>query len=74
MYSGGGAAPMRMHDVWDWYVHGAAAHTRDLSLLALGSAPWLYAGLLVSLTLGVLLSAAIVRSLVSRPRAILTPR
>jgi hypothetical protein len=74
MYSGGGAAPMRVHDVWNWYVHGAAAHTRDLSLLALGSAPWLYAGLLVSLTLGVLLSAAIVRSLVSRPRAILTPR
>jgi hypothetical protein len=74
MYSGGGAAPMRMHDLWNWYVHGAAAHTRDLSLLALGSASWLYAGLFVSLTLGVLLSAAIVRRLVSRPRAILTPR
>ena len=71
---------MRMHDVWSWYVHGAAAHTRDLSLLALGSAPWLYAGLLVSLTLGVLLSAAIIRDLVlspsydSAPRAILTPQ
>ena len=68
MYSGGGAAPMRMHDVWNWYVHGAAAHTRDLSLLALGSAPLLYAGLFVSVTLSVLLSAAIVRGLVSRPK------
>ena len=26
MYSGGGAAPMRMQDVRNWYVHGAAAH------------------------------------------------
>jgi len=68
MYSGGGAAPMRMHDVWSWYVHGAAAHSRDLSLLALGSAPLLYAGLFVSVTLSVLLSAAIVRGLVSRPK------
>lgn len=69
MYSGGDAAPMRMHDVWNWYVHGAAAHTRDLSLLAPGSAPLLYAGLFVSLTLGVLLSAAIIRDLVSQRKS-----
>jgi hypothetical protein len=68
MYSGGGAAPMRMHDVWNWYAHDAAAHTRNLSLLAPGPAPWLYAGLFVCVTLGVLLSAAIIRGLVSRPK------
>jgi hypothetical protein len=63
MYSGGGAAPMRMHDVWNWYAHRAAAHTRDLSLVALAPAPWLYVGLLISLTLSILLSAAIIRDL-----------
>lgn len=64
MYSGAGDSPMRMHDVWNWYVHGAAAHTRDLSLLALGSAPLLYAGLVVSLALAIVLSAALIRGLV----------
>jgi hypothetical protein len=63
MYSGAGAAPMRMHDVWNWYVRGAAAHARDLSLLALAPAPWLYSGLLISLTLSILLGAAIIRDL-----------
>lgn len=63
MYSGGGAAPMRMHDVWSWYAHSAGAHARDLSLVALAPAPLLYAGLLISLTLSVLLSAAIIRDL-----------
>jgi hypothetical protein len=65
MYSGGGAAPMRMQEVWNWYVHGAAAHTRDLSFLALAPAPLLYAGLLVSLILSILLSAVISRDLAS---------
>ena len=65
MYSGGGAAPMRVHDVWNWYVHSAAAHTRDLSLLALAPAPALYIGLLISSTLSILLSAAIIRDLIS---------
>ena len=65
MYSGGGAAPMRTHDVWNWYVHRAAAHTRDLSLLALAPAPLLYVGLVISSTLSVLLSAAIIRDLTS---------
>jgi hypothetical protein len=65
MYSGGGAAPMRVHDVWNWYPHSAAAHTRDLSLLALAPASALYIGLLISLTLSILLSAAIIRDLIS---------
>ncbi len=67
MFSGGGAAPMRMQDVWNWYVHGAAAHTRDLSLLALAPASLLYAGLLVSLILSILLCAVIIRDLASSP-------
>lgn len=66
MYSGAGAAPMRLHDVWNWYVQGAAAHAGDLSLLALAPAPLLYAGMLVSLTLSVALSAAIIRDLTAR--------
>jgi hypothetical protein len=65
MYSGGGAAPMRMHDIWNWYVHSAAGHTRDLSLMALTPAPSLYIGLLISFTLSILLSAAIIRDLIS---------
>ena len=67
VYSGGGAAPMRMHDVWNWYVHTAAAHMHDLSLLALAPASLLYVGLLVSLTLSILLSAAVIRDLTSSP-------
>jgi flagellar biosynthesis protein FliQ len=70
MYSGGGAAPMRMHDVWNWYAHGAAAHTRDLSLVALAPAPWLYVGLLISLTLSIWLSAAMIRDLTSSPDSV----
>jgi hypothetical protein len=65
LYSGAGAAPMRIPDVWHWYVHMAAAHMHDLSLLALAPASLLYAGLLVSLTLTILLSAAVIRDLIS---------
>ena len=64
MYSGGGAAPMRIRDVWSWYVHGAAAHMGDLTLLALAPAPFLYAGLLVTLTITIFLSAAVIRDLI----------
>jgi Predicted membrane protein (DUF2142) len=67
LYSGAGAAPMRLHDVWNWYVHGAAAHMHDLSLLALAPAALLYAGLLVSVPLSILLSAAVIRGLASSP-------
>jgi hypothetical protein len=67
MYSGGGTAPMRVHDVWNWYVHRAAEHTHHLSLLALAPAPFLYIGLLVSLVMSILLIAAIVRDLTSPP-------
>jgi len=63
MYSGGGAAPMRIRDVWSWYAQGAAAHTHDLSLLALAPAPVLYAGLLLSLALTVWTGAALIRGL-----------
>jgi hypothetical protein len=68
MYSGAGASPMRLHDIWDWYVHSAAAHMHDLSLLALAPAPLLYAGLVVSVTLSILLSAAVIRGLASPPK------
>jgi hypothetical protein len=64
LYSGGDAAPMRVHDIWNWYMHSAAAHMHDLSLLALAPAPVLYAGLLVSLTLTIALSAAVMRGLI----------
>jgi len=67
LYSGAGAAPMRLHDVWNWYAHGAAAHMHDLSLLALAPAALLYAGLLVSVPLSILLSAAVIRDLTSSP-------
>jgi hypothetical protein len=67
LYSGAGAAPMRLHEVWSWYAHSAAAHMRDLSLLALAPASWLYAGLLVALPMSILLSAAVIRDLISSP-------
>jgi hypothetical protein len=63
MYSGGGSAAMRARDVWNWYAHSAAAHSRDLSLSALTPAAWLYAGLLVSITLTVVLSTLLIRAL-----------
>jgi hypothetical protein len=63
MYSGAGASPMRLRDVGNWYLHGSAAHEGDLSLLALARAPFLYAGLLVCLTLTILIGASIIRSL-----------
>jgi hypothetical protein len=63
MYSGAGTAPMRMHDIWNWYAHGAAAHLPDLSLLALAPPPLLYAGLLVSVALTILLGATVIRGI-----------
>jgi hypothetical protein len=68
MYSGAGAAPMRMHNVWNWYLH-IGAHTRDLSLVALAPALFLYVGLLVSLIMSILLSAVIVRDLYLTPKS-----
>jgi hypothetical protein len=68
MYSGGGAAAMRTRDVWRWYTHGAAAHAADLSLTALAPAPWLHAGLLVSVSLTVALAALLVRALATGER------
>lgn len=66
MYSGGGAAVSRGRDVWNWYAHGAAAHSRDLSLSALAPAAWLYAGLLISITLAGVLSTLLIRALAIR--------
>jgi hypothetical protein len=66
MYSGGGSAAMRGRDVWNWYAHGTAAHSRDLSLSALAPAAWLYAGLLISITLTVVLSTVLIRALAIR--------
>ncbi len=51
LYSGGGATPMRVREVWNWYAHGAAEHARELSLLALLPAAVLYAGMVVSVGL-----------------------
>jgi hypothetical protein len=65
MYSGGGAAPMHVRDVWDWYAHRAAARATDLSLTALAPAPVLYAGLLGSVALAAVLSVAVIRGLIS---------
>ena len=64
LYSGNGSAAIRARDVWNWYAHNAAAHARDLSLTAMAPAPWLYAGLLVSVTLTVALGALLVRALI----------
>jgi len=65
MYSGAGTSPMRMRDLWNWYAHGAIVRAHDLSLVALVPAPLLYAGLAVSVVLCVLLSAAVIRDLVT---------
>jgi hypothetical protein len=63
MYSGGGTAPMRLGDVSRWYAQEAHRHAADLSLTALAQAPVLYAGLLASVALSLLLSVVIVASL-----------
>jgi hypothetical protein len=63
MYSGAGAAPRRIRDLWNWYAHQAAAHTDDFSLLALAPVPLLYVGLVVSVALCVLTGAAVIRNL-----------
>jgi hypothetical protein len=69
MYSGAGTTPMRPRDIWSWYAHGAIPHASDLSLTALAPAPVLYAGLVVSLALSLVLSTKIVGSLAFSPFA-----
>jgi hypothetical protein len=64
MYSGFGAGPMRLHDAWDWYRHGAAARALDLSQTALAPASLLYTGLVLSAGLAVGLSIVLVRRLI----------
>ena len=66
MYSGGGSAARRARDVWNWYAHSAAAHSRDLSLSAMAPAAWLYAGLLISITFTAVLGTLLVRALAMR--------
>lgn len=68
MYSGAGAASMRLQSIWVWYSQQAGAHMSDLSLLALAPAPLLYAGMSLSVTLTILLSAATIRSLTASLR------
>jgi hypothetical protein len=63
MYSGGGASPMRVREVWNWWTHGAVVHAQDLSLLALAPASWLYGGLVVSVTLCLLVGVAVILDL-----------
>lgn len=67
MYSGADSSPMHMRDLWNWYVHNAADHTQNLSLLALVPAPLLYAGLFVSLALTIVGSAAVIRGFALPP-------
>jgi hypothetical protein len=55
---------MRARDVWRWWAHGAAAHAHDLSLTALAPAPWLYAGMVVSVALTVWLGVGRILALV----------
>ena len=59
MYSGGGSAPMRMRDVWNWYAHGV--HSGVLSVTAMAPAGWLYVGMAVSIGLAVGLGAYVIR-------------
>jgi len=66
MYSGSGSAARRARDVWNWYAHSAAAHSRDLSLSALAPAEWLYAGLLISITFTAVLGTLLIRALAMR--------
>lgn len=61
MYAAGDTAPMRFHEVWNWYVHAAGTHMRDLSLIALTPGPLLYAGLLFTFGLTILLAAIVIR-------------
>jgi hypothetical protein len=68
MYSGGGAAPMHMQSVWDWYMRGVGTHREDLSLLSLAPAGLLYAGMFVSLALCVALGVGVVRGLAGHRR------
>jgi hypothetical protein len=63
MYAAGDTAPMRFHEAWNWYLHAAGAHMRDLSLVALVPAPLLYAGLLLSIVLTITLAAGLIRAL-----------
>jgi hypothetical protein len=63
MYAAGDTAPMHFHEVWSWYMHAAGAHMNDLSLLALAPSPLLYAGLLLSIFLTIILAAGTIRAL-----------
>jgi hypothetical protein len=63
MYSGAGTAPIHLHEVWNWYMHSASAHTPDLALLALAPPPLLYAGLLASVALSIFLSTTVIRAI-----------
>jgi hypothetical protein len=66
MYSGAGAAPMRVHDIANWYAHGAVAHMHDLSLLALAPAPVLYTDLLLSLAVTFVLVSRIISQIIEK--------
>jgi hypothetical protein len=66
MYSGGGTAPMRLRDVWEWYLPMSPAHMRDLSLLALAPGSLLYAGMVISVLLGISLSVVVIRRIHAR--------
>jgi hypothetical protein len=63
MYSGMPLAPMRIRDLWSWYL--GANHSRDLTLLALAPAPVLYTGLSISLVMTIALAILLIRRLLT---------
>jgi hypothetical protein len=67
MYADGDTAPKRFHDVVNWYLHAARAHMNDLSLVALAPGPLLYAGLLATLVLTVVIAGMIIGTVYRPP-------
>ena len=63
LYSGAGAAPMHVRDIWDWYMHRAAGKAGAFSLTALAPAHILYAGLAISVGWTIALAAAVIGGL-----------
>ncbi len=55
---------MHLKSIWSWYAQGAEAHLFNLSLLSLAPGRLLYAGMILSSTLSLLLSVTIIRRIV----------
>jgi hypothetical protein len=64
MYAGGFSSAIRARDVWNWWMHSAAAQARTLSMTALAPAAWLYAGLAVALSLTAAVWTLVMKALI----------